>query len=74
MVIASVYGIFHYLGFYIINNKICKKGGEFFILELYITSEEKISKTKHKKKLSVKVGKRNHKLITYLFRLIQSFL
>lgn len=44
------------------------------MLELYIISEEKISKTKHKKKLSVKIGKRNHKFITYLFKLIKSFI
>lgn len=44
------------------------------MLELYIISEDKISKTKHKKKLSIKIGKANHKLITYIFKLIKSFL
>ena len=44
------------------------------MLEIYVISEEKLSKTKHKRKLTIKFGKKNHKIITYIFRLIKSFL
>ena len=51
-----------------------KKGGDCFMLKFNINTEEKITKTEKHKKIAITFEKKSQKLITYIFKLIQSFL